>query len=290
MHRIRDALIKYKPPNVEFVDTPEEGAIHILDFIGQHPTIEDRILHPYTGLMRAVPSTPKTKKYVLIYHCWHSENINKFDYNSLFQNASVVITHSPYLAQFHECFSPMKIDYKKVNFYVTCWGYDPDVFYESNLKRIFTILATGYIAEDERLTQVYRAVKSIDGKMVHVGGNIGLQPNNHYIRLENIPDSVMCYLYNQSKYVNAIRLPIGFEVVGIEGLACGCTPIYLDSPAYRYWFKDWGLFVKQDNETEELIKIFKLNLQPRIDKDKFKKTFSWEYVAPKIWNTILTSI
>jgi len=69
MWRIRHALIKYAPLGVKFVNTPAEANLHILDFIGQHPTIEDRELHPETGLMQEVPSLPQCRDYVILHHC-----------------------------------------------------------------------------------------------------------------------------------------------------------------------------------------------------------------------------
>jgi len=286
MWRIRTALIKHAPSEVMFVDEPSGNVIHILDWIGQHPEKQDGVL------FKDVPSTPKTRKYVLLYHCWSGKSYERNNpvFKSIFENASLVITHSPFLTKYHLVFNPVDLNFDRVNWYVTCWGFDPDIFYPLNFKRRYMILATGYVKETELIDKVYEAVRKIRGKMVHVGGFIGLHQNNFYERHENIPDKKLNTLYNMSKYVSALRTHIGFEVVGIEGLACGCTPIYLNLPPYTYWFKEYALFINPEKAIEQLVDIFINNVKVHADREELRKRFSWHVIAKNIWSKILTSI
>jgi len=70
MWRIRDALIRYAPDNVIFVNHFSKADLHILDFIGQHPEVEEAVLHPRTigRLFKEAPSLPRCDKYVILLH------------------------------------------------------------------------------------------------------------------------------------------------------------------------------------------------------------------------------
>jgi len=96
MWRIRDGLMKYAPPEVRFVNRYEKADIHILDFIGQHPRIDDKIVFENKSLFQNVPSLPKCDKYILIYHCppdpHHIHSKLHTDYQKLFEKAILVLS------------------------------------------------------------------------------------------------------------------------------------------------------------------------------------------------------
>jgi glycosyltransferase involved in cell wall biosynthesis len=302
MRRIRDALIKWRPPEVEFVDWPTQDAIHILDWIGQDPEVEDAVLHPKDSLFKEVPSLPRTEKYVILYHIWnvnyHAPEARKrvrdklAALNRIFTNAALVITYSPYLTKYHPVINPVEIEWEKVNAFVTPWGYDPDKFYNMCLPRDYLVMATGYVAETEFIREVYEAARRAGGRMIHVGGDVGIRDVDNYERREGISDDEMLMLYNRSVYVNAMRDTVGFEVVGVEGLACGCTPIYLDLPCYRYWLDGMAIFVPPSRYgmVERLEEIFRRGLTVAVDRRRLREKFSWEYVAPRIWRAILEAV
>jgi len=294
MHRIRKALMEFAPEGVGFVEDPGRADLHILDFIGQHPAIEDRELHPETGLLRDIPSLPVCENYAILYHCPPGPaNVDplsgvphlKLDYHRLFEEAKLVIG---YLNPTSE--APWgNIDWSKVNYFMTPWGYDPKIFhYDGERKDIFCLM-TGYVKETEALDVVYTAAKMYGGYVVHVGGNVGLDGAPGYRRYEGIDDAFMRELYARSQYVNAIRLEGGFEVVGIEGAACHAQPIYVDEPCYRRWFDDIGIFVDPHNLFDGIAEVFKLKARREGVAEKVKR-FEWRNIAPKIWEKILEAI
>jgi len=277
MHRIRAAFIQYAPPGIEFVDTPEPDALHILDFIGQHPFKQDQVL------MADVPSIPATRKYIIIYHCPPPPWFSGLDYSRFFHHSLLVI--STYQKSL---FNIPSVDPDQLNWFTTPWGYDPQIFYPERLPRKYLVLATGYDPNQEYIHDLYHAVSQLKSQMVHVGGNIELDGNPHYTRFENISDDQLRRLYSQSLYVSALREVIGFEVVGIEGYACGAQPIYLDLPCYRNWFSDIGIFIDPNSSIREQLKSV-LKHQPKpMDLSKIER-FRWENIVPGIWDKILES-
>jgi len=287
MHRIRAALMRYAPPGVSFVDSWREAELHILDFIGQHPTVEDREFNPHHGLMREVPSLPKCERYVLLFHCTAppDSGLLGMDYRPLFEGALLVV--STLIPEWVEPWG--KLDWSKIPLFHTPWGYDPEIFRRLPERKTFLCLMTGYVAETEFLQVVYEVAQKAGGEIVHIGGDIGLDGSPGYLRYEGVSDEEMCRLYSQSLYTNAMRAYHGFEMVGIEGAACGSQPVYLDLPGYRHWFSDLGLFVSPRNVAEELEEIFRKKPRRRKLGEKVER-FKWEGIAPRIWEKIWESL
>jgi len=286
MHRIRNAFIRYAPPSIEFLDNPEPDAIHILDFIGQHPSEQDR------ELMADVPSIPATRRYIIIYHCPPPPWLLDLDYSRFFHGSLLVISaYTPEIAQ-NACRIP-NLEFSELNWLTIPWGYDPQIFYPEHLPKKYLVLATGYAPEPEYIYDLHHAVSELDEQMVHIGGNIGLDNDPNYTRFQNIPDDQLRRLYSQSLYVSALRDHIGFEMVGIEGYACGARPIYLDLPCYRYWFWEIGVFVKPriDPYTDIHHQLkYVLNQHPGTMDPSSIERFRWEKIIPSIWERILESV
>lgn len=283
MHRIRDALLRYMPPEVSLTLDKSDDAIHILDFVGQHPTIEDGVLHPKSGLMRSVPSLPVTSKYVIIYHCPPPLEFRSYtsEYRRLFEGSRLVI--GTYERSYvYPCDA-------KINYYRTAWGYEPEVFYPRSSEKKYLALTTGYVIPDERIDWIAYACKVHGKPMVHIGGRnvvdelratYGGLNITHY---EKISDDNLANLYSSSWFTNAMRELFGFELPAVEGYACGSQPILLDLPCYRYWFNDFGIFVKsRDDVVEALSKP--VNVTPKAE---ILERFKWKNIAPKIWERIL---
>jgi len=127
-------LMKYAPPEVEFVHLPHEADLHILDFIGQHPFIEDK-----DGLMKRVPSLPKCPNYVLLYHCGSGLD---YRYQPLFENAVLVVS---YLKP--EWPEEVQLDWSKIKLFHTPWGYKSETFYYDGAYKDILCLMTGYVSE-----------------------------------------------------------------------------------------------------------------------------------------------
>jgi len=277
----------YAPPGIQFAPQPT-AAVHILDYIGQHPTIEDREISGAESLFKAVPSVPKSQDYIVIFHCepapgrWGDDVLRETE--MLFRKARLVFGFlSPeWLTTFRH------FDFSKINYYQTPWGFDPKVFHPVKMKKRFVCLMTGYVAEAEYLEAVYWAARQVGGEVIHIGGPVGLDRRPGYMRYEGVGDRQMREFYSESYYVNAIREPYGFELPGIEGAACGAQPIYLDLPCYRYWFSDIGLFVDPGEVWDGLKRIFEMGIRREGLTEKVKG-FEWGKIASRIWRKILES-
>lgn len=289
MRRIRNALLRYAPPGVVLTDSPRGADLHILDFVGQHPEIEDRVLHPQTGLMRDIPSLPVCRNYVIIYHCpppagpveTAEKEFAELDYRPLFENAKLVIGFRDPAEEG----GWGKLDWTKINYFLTPWGYEDHLFfYAGEEKRILCVM-TGYVSEPEALREVWAAARIAGGTVVHVGGSIGLDGMEGYMRVEGISDEELRRLYASSLYVNAIRKEGGFELPGIEGAACGAQPIYADLPCYRRWFDDIGLFVDPAEVMEGVARIFTMKVRREGIEEKVRR-FEWRKIAPRIWEEV----
>jgi len=185
-----------------------------------------------------------------------------------------------------------RIDWRKVEYYLTPWGVDDGIFHKVKGKeREFDNLMTGYVSKTEALTEVYEAVKAIGGKMIHLGGNIGLDGMPGYRRMENVSDEELVMLLNACKYVWAGRHYVGFEIIGLEGAFCGAKPIYMRYPCYLYYFRNVGLFVRPfptKNLIKDLIEILSKRPEP-IPREMLER-FRWANIAPCVWNAILERI
>jgi glycosyltransferase involved in cell wall biosynthesis len=265
--RIRWGLLKYAPPEVELTSSPEKAELQILDWTGD--------------IVK-----PACSKYVLLVHNPPIHRNQEF-LREVFQKAELCITYTKYYT-FRNEYCPSPLELEKFRWLVTPWGVDLDMFYINSLirERPHLIMCTGTVAETELHREIYEAVRRVGGKMVHVGSDVGIKGEGYTLISMWIPDYEMNLLYNMSRYVSAIRKPWGFELPGIEGLACGCTPIWLNHPIHREWFEGYGLFIDTNRVTEELIEIFKSEKKVNVSREKLEK-FNWKNIAERIWREIL---
>lgn len=156
-------------------------------------------------------------------------------------------------------------------------GYDPRLFYNQDKERPYKAITTGYIDGQmgEEIISVWKHLKP----MAHVGKNFNL--GNGYTHYESIDDLQIAALYNQSKYVAAMRHFEGFELPALEGLACGCVPIMLDVPCYRKWFDGYAMFLDPNNVEYGLELLSKT--PEDIEKTTKKMIFTWDENHPVNW-------
>jgi len=292
MRRIRRGLIKYKPKDVEIVNNPRNADVHILDYVGQHPKIQDK------KIMSDIPSIPMCKKYIIIYHCHPAVPCSfEKELSELLKNALLVITHTRYLTFYDPIYSPFpNINFDKINWFVTPWGFDPDIFYPSNppLPKLIDVLTFGLVDESEKLSDILKACKLSKKMLLHLCGyscnSININDYERYVKCGYVNDDTLRFFYWISKYTCAFRMHIGFELPILEALACGSTPIVLDFPCYREHFKDIAIFISPDRIVDELVKVLNMGKVLHVSFDFVRKRFSWEYIAPNIWEKIIESI
>jgi hypothetical protein len=93
-------------------------------------------------------------------------------------------------------------------------------------------------------------------------------------------------LLNTVFYTSCLRDIEGFEMVGVEGLACGALPIVLDLPTYR-WYKGFGIFIDPKKDIiEQLVDIFINKPSIDIQQDKIKETFAWNNIINELFYKI----
>jgi hypothetical protein len=261
--RIADARKRYAPNNIELTNNLEEADLQIIDVIGKG---EEQLI--------------KAPRYILNIYCWYTSE----RYSKEFLEGAELVTSTYDIPSFDST-----IKFK--NFMMLPVGYDPKVFYQiPNLKKKYGIMTTGYVAGTEAIDCCFEACKRMGFDMVHVGGNF--KWGTHYINKENITDDEMRVLYNESRIVSALRFIEGFEVGGIEALACGVRPVVFNNPIYTTWYKNHAQYITECKDSNVLIsEIMRVIYNPiPVDKSEqewVKKNFCWEKVMGNFWKGVL---
>ena len=261
IHRLADALEKYAPPEVEIVTDVKKADLQICHIIG-------------VNCLRG----RKVDDHVLFMHCYLTAG--HMDWPSEWRKARKVFS----------CYDlPALSGTQMSNFVQTPLGYDPSVFRpEPRLPKRYLCLMTGYVAWSEYLDMVYQACRLVGGDVIHVGAHFGW--GSCYRHRENVSDQEMRDLYAQSRFVAAMRITEGFELVGLEGLACGTPAIYLDMSCYRRWFDGVPgvVWVKPQAEADvitQLVRVFRHGF----DGEVRPPNFTWESIAKNMWSEILSA-
>lgn len=275
MERIRTAFIQYAPEGTVFVNAPEADAIHCIHYIGQNPR-ED--VCKLWGSIFEAPTLPKTSKYIIFLYL---NNIFypqlEADWKRLLEKSVAIITTSPDLIPY-QC-----------NIVETAWGYDPSIFNVLNVQKKYTVLATGYMADSEAIDSVFLACYKSMTSMVHIGGILNKQLREPtYTRVENISDEQLRLLYNQSRYVSALRRDPSYEIPAVEGYACGCQPICFPHYATKKYFSDFAVFVpflSRDELVPLLIEHFKKPVEVKPNPEILKR-FYWQTTMTEVWKKV----
>ncbi len=251
VQRITEALKKYTP--IEWVDSGEDFTL----------------VHVVGGEQYAQCDTHS----IIFQYCYLTAG--EADWISKWQQAPLTISYYP----LHT--------YADFNFLYVPLGYDPEVFKLTQTgARNITAFATGHVASTEHLDVLFRAIQKVGGTMVHTGENFKYCPRYYKYR-EYMPISKLAQTLNFCKYTSCLREIEGFELLGVEGLACGARPIVLDLPCYD-WYREFGYTVRESNLIEDLINILS-NTPPPVTAEELSviaQRFSW----PGICNTIYQRI
>lgn len=256
-YRISEALHKYSPEWVEWINSESNSEINIIHEVGggEIKPIQD--------------SLDNKKKTIIIQHTYFTSGYNEWD--SLWEKANLTIS-------FHDLPTYTK---KHFNFYATPWGYDPSIFYNKKLNKINPIFVTGHIANTEHIDDVYNACRFLGLTLLHTGEDF--KWGNFYKFLPYMDNKDFANLLNTVTYTSCLRSVEGFEMVGVEGLACGAIPIVLDLPTYR-WYKGFGIFINPNNYiTEQLVEILSHKPDINIQQDKVREAFAWDNIIRKLF-------
>lgn len=256
--RISDALIKYAPEKIEFVDDVEDADLVVVYVYGHR-----RKIWWHTSRLKDAG-----KKYIIVQLVVRStRNPNVSDWKDIWEGAEFVWSYydlNRYCAE-----DNIKIDF---NFYHAPLGIDKDVFKETPTKRINKI-----VIGDNRDESVNECVLAAKGKVFRLG--------------KGITDDDLAKVYSASQFVSGLRRTEGFEMPVLEGLMCGARPICYDRPHYREWFGDHVEYIQEAEPKQVIATLIGLFSQgPREvgnrEKVEIIVKFSWEKICTGFWEKI----
>lgn len=270
---IRNQVMSMAPEEVQEVQTVAEADYQIVPLIGKGSRMEFK---------------KPLDKLILFYFCYFTstegEDPNEYWEEEL-QN-SIILSYYDIPSYFK----------KDMRFIRTPVGVDTEVFRRlPEVQRVNMAMSTGHVEPTEKLREFYDGAIGAGYKVAHVGHNFAFGRDfSHY---EDIDVEAMVILYNQSRFCNAMRIDEGYEISNIEGVLCGCRPICLDYPMYRYWFEDWSVFVPDLEDKDEMAfaitEAMLLNEErPVTDNDskEIARRFDYRPVYKKLWKEILKHV
>ena len=267
LHRIGDALKKYKTDNIEIVNNELEADLVVLYAYGRHDTL---LAHT-----DALKSTKRA--YALIQTSLRSTKYpSTIDWFELWKNAKVVWSTYDLFSLCDEDGTP----YPSNNIYYAPFGTDFTLNSENKQETDFVIAASsqGYLVESAR--ECILASRNVGKKVFYLGKE--LNRGVDVVCKTGIPDWELTNWYSRCDYVSGLRRTEGFEFPVLEGALCGARPILFDKPHYRYWFNPFGLFIPEEPREqviESLTKIFSAPAAPRVsetEKKLIKAVFDWK--------------
>ncbi|MFA5154711.1 MAG: hypothetical protein WC554_19350 [Clostridia bacterium] len=263
-NRISGAFHRFAPSWVEWVNTPEESDIYIVNVVGAGERKQLDYPHPNK---------------VIIQYCYYTAQIEQLNYVPYWKDALLTVSFHDLTAYTNE----------KFNFFRAPLGADPEVFkrYNPNSYRRNKVFVTGHVANDECIDKVYEAVKQLDEYMVHTGENFkwGFQ---NYRYLDYLSDNDYVALLNNTQYISCLRRIEGFELAGVEGLFCGARPIIPDIPTYDAYRKYAYTVSLDDTLVEQLVGI--MQDEPKVitfeEYNEIVRKFSWNTIIRSIFSEI----
>lgn len=255
--RISKALHDHSKTFVNWV-TPEQADAVIIHVVGgeQYNTVQQYL-----------------NKAIIVQHCYLTADPGRVDYCSQWEKALLTISYQD-LTRYTK---------KKFNFFHTPWGYEPSIFHYTGEEKDIKVFATGHVAHTECLDVMHTACKRTNHVMYHTGEDFKYDPRSYHY-LKYLDDAAFARMLNKTQYTSCLRRLEGFEMMGIEGAACGAAPIVLDSPSYS-WYKDIGITLEENKDLEEQLIPILLNTPKIVDQQKIKE-FQWKPIITNIFNAI----
>jgi hypothetical protein len=256
--RIANALKRYAPEDVEFVDRERDADFVIIYAYGQRRKVDKRI--KWIG--------ERGQKFAMVQLAVRSTaNPNTIDWVPMWTKAKIVWS---YYDLYRLCAEDNVGD--KFKFYYAPLGVDSKIFYDRGVKRIYKVMVGD--SRDESVTECIRAAK---GEVSHL--EIG------------VSDEHLALHYSQCWFVSGLRRKEGFEMPVLEGLLCGARPICYDRPHYRDWFGSLVRYVPEGHPEEVVLALQNIFVEPALpvtDKEKavVKNRFNWETIVKGFWERI----
>ena len=277
--RVVDALGKYSPSEVEFVQSEEEADVVVMSVTGRR----DKALAKLEDILS------KNKKPVVIQYAVRStQKPHTKEWSELWRKAH--LTWSYYNLNLYceeDSISP------EFNFYHAPLGVESEVFsrkFEYSIKDyVIATNSLSYLTESVR--EVIAAAARLNETVFYLGEELDI-PN--VTCRTSISDEELSYYYNHSIFVSGLRRKEGFELPAVEGLFCGARPIFFDQPHYRQWFNDFGIFIPEtprEAVIDNLEDIFKNTYRPVSDEEieRANDIFNWKKIVPEFWRRVIES-
>jgi hypothetical protein len=265
IRRTLEALEKYAPKEIKFVDNPQSSDLVIINVTGRLNHLKDVINY-------------FNKPYVIVQHAFKStKNPEVSDWLPVWKPAKLVWSHYDLSSS------------QDFNFYRSPPGVDK-VFkvYPTDKMYIIASSGLGYLSESVR--ECILAAEAVNAKVFHIGPHVTNRSNVDFS--DGIDDMELSKKYSACKYVSGLRRGEGFELPVIEGLVCGARPIVFDQPHYRDWFSNFAIFIPEtnrDNIIASLMKIFKGPYKPVTASEisKVRNSFDWSKIIKGFWQRII---
>ena len=275
--KILNALKKYAPPNVVFVDNYQDADLVLLHINGRHDHFQrfiDVCKKPYVAIQYCIRGTRKKKT---------------TQWRSIWDNAEMVWSYY----ELDKYIKEEGGDWSIPNFYHSPLGADEDIFTNrGNEEKQFIIMSSGWSPKQaigaESFNEILEATVLTNKKMFHLGRTIC--NNDRVIIGRGITDEALASRYRSCCYVSGLRRTEGFEMPAVEGLFCGARPIMYDQPHYRQWHDKWGIFIPEDNNvTQNLVKIFQQEYIPisNEEREEAVEMFNWRKIIIEFWRKLI---
>lgn len=275
INRIRDALKKYAPDGLEFIENHADFDVDLLVMI----------VNGRCG---------RTKR--------RMAEARKYDANIAVMQISLASTRNPFVKDWLPVWNYAEriwsyYDLPKIAreqgiaptfesvFYHAPLGVDSEVFKPSGAKKEYLAMAVtkGYLTESTR--EILAAVRHFGVVAAYVGPHInGLKDVDQFT---NITDEELADLYSKSHYICALRRLEGQDLPAAEGLLCGARPIVFDRPD-QTWSPSFLTIPEVDREQiiQDLIKVLRSDYAPvtQSEIEYAKEIFDWQTFAEGFWS------
>lgn len=259
IYRIEEALKRYAPEEVEFVNHEKSADLVIIYAFGQRRKIEKRIKW----------IRERGQRYAMVQIALRSTaNPSTVDWLTMWENAQTVWSYY----DLNQLMVEDSLNISGDNFYHAPLGVDPTIFKETLSERTCKI-----VVGDNRDESVRECILAAKGNVFSLGSGI--------------TDNELAKVYSKSEFVSGLRRKEGFELPVLEGLLCGARPICYDKPHYRHWFGDLAEYIPEAHPMDvsaSLAKIFSREVR-RVtfeEQNEVKERFAWQPIVEGFWERI----
>lgn len=272
MIRVERALHKHKPQDIDITQNPLDADLIVLHVIG-FDAIEraEKYNRPYATIQYCVKSTEYT---------------SELEWKPFWDRAQLVWSYydlSAYVERFY--YAPL--------------GVDELFFWPSNQYGSLPpyVVTSGYVSgpRAEPIFEVWEAACMCGLDVKHIGPTYvsGIEPSDvsmsHVSCYFDVSDERLAMIYSGARWVSGLRHGEGFELPAAEALACGTLPVVFDQPAMRKWYDGLATFITESTGkslVEDLIQVFKSEVECNASRDEIRERFSWEKIAKGFWEKL----